>query len=112
MVITGEALPLPLQLEPDILWFKFLVTRPRSSCISCARTIIIMSWFLDWGLDLQMTILRVFFFSKCVTFEPLIVEGRGWSQFRHLFQEIPFHINYLKIDSQGALYNPNKAVGI
>ena len=42
-VITGEALPLPLQLGPDILWFKFLVTRPRSSCISCARTIII------WG---------------------------------------------------------------
>ena len=39
-VITGEALPLPLQLGPDILWFKFLVTRPRSSCISCARTII------------------------------------------------------------------------
>ena len=40
-VITGEALPLPLQLGPDILWFKFLVTRPRSSCISCARTIIL-----------------------------------------------------------------------
>jgi hypothetical protein len=41
-VITGEALPLQLQLGPDILWFKFLVTMPRSSCISCARTIIIM----------------------------------------------------------------------
>jgi hypothetical protein len=42
-VITREALPLPLQLGPDILWFKFLVTRPRSSCFSCARTIIVIS---------------------------------------------------------------------
>ena len=32
----------------------------------------------------------------------LDAEGRGWSHFLRLFQEIPFRINCLKIDSQGA----------
>jgi hypothetical protein len=36
------------------------------------------------------------FFSKWVTFEPLIVEGCSWSQFVYLFQEIPFRINFRK----------------
>jgi hypothetical protein len=52
------------------------------------------------------------FFLKIATFELLIIEGRGWSHFLHIFQVIPFRINFLKIDSQGASYDPYKAVGI
>jgi hypothetical protein len=55
---------------------------------------------------------ELFFLSKWVTFEPLIVEGCGWSHFLCLFEEIPFPIHFLKIDSQGAPYDPNNVVGI
>jgi hypothetical protein len=41
----------------------------------------------------------------------LILESCGWSHFLHIFQEISFLMNVFKIDSQGASYDPNKAIG-
>jgi hypothetical protein len=70
-----------------------------------------MSWFLDWGLDLQITILMGFFL-KMVTLYPLIVKGYGLSQFLCLYQEILFPLHFLLINSQVAPYDPNKAVSI
>jgi hypothetical protein len=50
----------------------------------------------------------VCFFSKWITFEPLIVESRDWSHFLHIFKEISLGKDILKIDSQGAPYEPTK----
>jgi hypothetical protein len=50
-------------------------------------------------------------FQNAVISKRLELEGRGWSHFLRNFQEIPFCI-ILKIESQRASYDPNKAVGI
>jgi hypothetical protein len=50
-------------------------------------------------------------FQNAVISKQLELESCGWSHFLSILQEIPFCMNFLKIDSQGASSTQYTAVG-